>query len=67
MHQEFGEAYAGSVARSHSIRALGACAEDLLADGVPPRVVWESLCDDFDVPPEHRYGRSGGADRGALG
>ncbi len=54
---EFGAAYAGSVARSHSIRALGGTADDLLAAGTSPRLVWEALCDDFDVPPERRLGR----------
>lgn len=56
MIEEFGAAYAASVARSHSLRALGATAEVLLAAGESPRVVWNALCDDFDVPEHRRLG-----------
>jgi hypothetical protein len=58
MNDEFGEAYAGTVARRHSIRALGSrTAEEALEAGVPPRTVWLALCDDMDVPEERRFGK----------
>ncbi len=58
MAEEFGAGYAGSVARRHTIRALGSrTADEALEDGVPPRTVWLALCDDMDVPEERRLGR----------
>ena len=58
MDDEFGAAYAGTVARNHSMRTLGSrTAEEALADGVPPRTVWLALCEDMDVPEERRFGR----------
>ena len=58
MDDEFGAAYAGTVARRHSIRTLGSrTAEEALDDGVPPRTVWLALCEDMDVPEERRFGR----------
>ena len=54
---EFGEAYAGHLAKVHHMRALdGRTVEEALEDGVEPRRVWEALCDDMDVPPERRLG-----------
>ena len=68
MDDEFGQAYAGSLARDHVLGALGdRTALQAIADGVPPRDVWEALCDDMDVPPEHRLGRDDRVARGALG
>lgn len=58
MAEEFGAAYAGSLAASHVMSALGGrTAEEALAAGVSPREVWEALCDDLDVPEERRHGR----------
>lgn len=58
MADEFGAVYADTVARRHSIRALGSrTAEEALEAGVPPRTVWLALCDDMDVPEERRLGK----------
>lgn len=57
MQDEFGEAYAGTLARTHAVHALGSrTVETALADGVPPRTVWLALCDDMGVPEERRLG-----------
>jgi len=56
MDDEFGAGYAASVLRAHSIGALGMTAEAAMAAGVPFRRIWESLCDDFDVPESRRFG-----------
>lgn len=64
MNDEFGPAYAGSLARDHVIGALGdRTATQALADGEPPRRVWVALCDDMDVPEERRFGTSARPDR----
>jgi hypothetical protein len=58
MNEEFGAAYAGTLARDHVIHALGDRTVDLaLADGEPPRRVWLALCDDMDVPESRRLGK----------
>ncbi len=68
MDDVFGAAYAGSLARDHVLGALGQrSAVQALADGVPPRQVWEALCDDMDVPAERRLGRDDRAAPGAAG
>lgn len=57
MNDEFGESYAGSLARGHSIHALGdATVLEALDRGDPPRKVWLALCDDMDVPASRRLG-----------
>ncbi len=56
--EEFGEAYAGSLTRSHVMSALGGrTAVEALDAGVPPRTVWLALCDAMDVPEDRRHGR----------
>lgn len=58
MEDEFGEGYAGSLARDHVVGALGnRTVLQALEDGEPPRTVWLALCDDMDVPASHRLGR----------
>lgn len=55
---EFGAAYAQSLARSHVMAALGdRTAVEALASGVPPREVWLALCAAMDVPEDRRHGR----------
>ena len=57
MDGEFGEQYASTVVRSHSLWELdGRTAEQAIADGVAPRRVWEAICVAFDVPPERQLG-----------
>jgi len=58
MDDEFGTAYAASLARDHSLGSLGSrTAIEAIEAGVPPREVWLALCDDMDVPPERRFGK----------
>ncbi len=58
MEDEFGEAYAGSLAQDHVLGELGnRTALQALDDGVKPRRVWAALCDDMDVPESRRLGR----------
>ena len=57
MAEEVGAGYALTVISSHSITALRGTAEQLLADGVPPRTIWEAICVDFEIPEERRLGR----------
>lgn len=57
MDDEFGAGYAPTLARSHSIHALGSrTVMQALEDGLAPGEVWAALCDDLGVPPERRFG-----------
>lgn len=65
MDDEFGPAYASTLARDHVLGALGgATAQQAIEAGEPPRAVWAALCDDFDVPESRRLGKP---DRAAPG
>ena len=51
MDQQFGPAYASSVAKDHVIAALGGRTVDqALADGVAAKEVWRAVVATFDVP-----------------
>jgi hypothetical protein len=57
MNDEFGESYAGSLARDHVIGALdNRTALQAIEEGESPRKVWLALCDDMDVPESRRLG-----------
>lgn len=57
MNDEFGESYAGSLARDHVVGALGnRTALQALDQGESPRTVWLALCNDMDVPESRRLG-----------
>jgi hypothetical protein len=57
MQLQFGPLRAPSVARDHVFSALGGrTADQALADGEDPKVVWAAVCDDFDVSDALRYG-----------
>lgn len=57
MTDEFGEAYADTLARGHVVHALGdRTVSAALEGGTPPRVVWEALCDDLGIPEHRRLG-----------
>jgi Protein of unknown function (DUF3046) len=57
MNDEFGEAYASTLARQHHVRALGdRTVLEAIDAGEPPRRVWLALCDDMDVPESRRLG-----------
>ncbi|HEU5240776.1 MAG TPA: DUF3046 domain-containing protein [Ornithinibacter sp.] len=54
---EFGAAYAHSLAGSTHIAALGGrTAVEALDAGIPPRDVWIALCEVMDVAEERRHG-----------
>ncbi len=55
--EEFGDAHSGVLLRDYWIAALGSTPEEALNHGVTPRVVWEALCVEFQVPEARRYGR----------
>lgn len=68
MRDEFGETYADSLARDHVLGTLGnRTALQALESGVPPRTVWEAICEDLDVPESRRLGRSTREARGGHG
>jgi hypothetical protein len=57
MNDEFGEAYATSLASRHLLHALGdRTVNEALEAGEPPRTVWVALCDDMGVPESRRLG-----------
>ncbi|MDN5767188.1 MAG: DUF3046 domain-containing protein [Humibacillus sp.] len=67
MNDEFGSAYANSLARDHVLGALGnRTASQALNDGERPRDVWTALCDDMDVPLSRRLGADDRAAPGAA-
>jgi hypothetical protein len=64
MNDEFGESYAGSLARDHVMGVLGnRTALQALEAGESPRTVWLALCEDMDVPESRRLGVDHGAKR----
>ena len=58
MDDEFGAAYAHSLARDHVLGALGNRTPlQALESGVKPREAWLALCSDMDVPAERWLGQ----------
>ena len=58
MEDEFGAAYAHSLARDHVLGALGnRTSLQALESGVKPREAWLALCADMDVPAERWFGK----------
>lgn len=56
MDQEFGPAYARTLAAGHALHALGdRTVSAAIEDGVPARTVWTTLCEDLQVPEERRF------------
>jgi hypothetical protein len=56
MAEQFGAAYADSVARDQVIGGLGQrTVHEALAAGDDPRVVWRAVCAHFDVPVARRH------------
>lgn len=57
MHDEFGEGYAPTLARTQHVAALGGrTVTEALEAGLAPREVWVAMCDAMDVPEERRLG-----------
>lgn len=55
--QEFGEAHSGVLMRDYWIASLGGTPDEALSRGTTPRMVWEALCVEFEVPESRRHGR----------
>jgi hypothetical protein len=56
MEQEFGRGYAAVVASTQTLGSLqGRTADQAIDDGERVRVVWEAVCRDMAVPPEHHH------------
>ena len=54
MRAQFGDSYAASVAKDHVLAELdGRTAEQALAEGIEPKLIWHAVCAAFDIP-EHR-------------
>ena len=55
MQNQFGSAYAQSVARDHVLSALGGrTVEQALDGGVDAKTVWRAVCEEFEVPAARR-------------
>lgn len=55
MRAQFGDVYAESVAKDFVLANLGGrTVERALAEGVDAKVVWRSVCDQFNVPESLR-------------
>lgn len=51
MHEQFGEAYADSLAKDYVIDGLGSrTVNQALADGIGAKQVWRAVCEAFDLP-----------------
>lgn len=57
MEDEFGENYAHVLAGELVISRYQLTARAALAAGLPPRDVWEAICEQQDVPEERRLGK----------
>ncbi len=57
LEEVFGRGYGKSLARDQGLSRLGGMtAVEALAAGEQPRVVWNVLCDQMDVPDSRRWG-----------
>ncbi|MFI6574926.1 DUF3046 domain-containing protein [Nocardiopsis sp. NPDC050513] len=55
MHEQFGEAYAESLAKDYVIEGLGSrTVQQALADGVAAKDVWRAVCEAFGLPQSVR-------------
>jgi hypothetical protein len=55
MNRQFGENYAQSVAKDYVLAGVGGrTVNQALADGEDVKVIWQAVCDAFDVPENLR-------------
>jgi hypothetical protein len=55
MREQFGEAYAESVAKDFVLSGLGGrTVNRALADGEDAKLVWRAVCDQFSIPDSLR-------------
>lgn len=58
LEEIFGRSYGRSLSRDQRMPGLdGRTVVEALADGIEPRVVWNVLCDQMDVPDSRRWGK----------
>ena len=57
LEEVFGRSYGRSLSRDQQLTSLdGLTVVEALAAGIEPRVVWNVLCDQMDVPDSRRWG-----------
>ena len=55
MNVQFGEVYAASVAQDYVLAGIGGrTVNQALADGEDVKVIWQAVCEAFDVPSNLR-------------
>lgn len=55
MDDEFGEMRAATISADHMFAALGGVTVDGAIDqGIEPTVIWQAVCEEFDVPDSRR-------------
>lgn len=58
LEEMLGRSYGRSVARDQVLPSLGGkTVVEALANGVEPRVVWNVLCDELQIPDSQRWGK----------
>ena len=50
MEDQFGAAYARSVAADYRLPALGATVDEAIERGDEAKTIWRAVCDAFDLP-----------------
>ena len=57
LEEVFGRSYGRSLSRDQQLTSLdGLTVVEALAAGIEPRVVWNVLCNQMDVPDSRRWG-----------
>ena len=55
MNRQFGAIRAESLIQDHVFATLGGrTAVDAIDAGLPVRMVWQAICEEYDVPPKER-------------
>ncbi len=54
MEERFGTAYAHSLAVDYRFPAIGATIEQAIANGVETKVIWDAVCQEFEMPAQLR-------------
>ncbi len=55
MDDEFGEVRAATISADHMFASLGGTTVDgAIEQGIDPKVIWQAVCEEFDVPESRR-------------
>ncbi|MFD0704908.1 DUF3046 domain-containing protein [Alloscardovia venturai] len=58
LEEVFGRSYGRSIASDLALDKLGSItANEAIARGEEPRIVWNVLCDQMDIPDSRRWGK----------